>query len=207
MNFNSLLLAFWLGIAYAALPGTVTVESTRRGLKNGYWPAFAVGLGALIGDGTYAAIAFSGLDFILQNYWIKNSASLAGIIFLVYLAFSAFKSKTAEEIKENVQNKKNKNAFASGAVLSLTNPWAIAFWLGFGGILISSGVNANPHNLWSFLIMFLSGVAFWVFVFSGLILWGRKYVNDKIFRAISLASGLIFLGTAAYAAWELAMTL
>ena len=197
------MLAFWLGIAFSAPPGIVTVESIRRGLKDGYWSAFAVGLGSLIGDGTYAIIAFGGLGFIAQNYWVKFSIGLTGVVFLVYLAVSAFKVKNLPEIKKTVYNSKNRAAFVSGALLSLSNPWAIAFWLSFGGILISSGISTSSQNLWLFLLTFLAGSFSWVFILSGLIAFGKKFINNKVFGAISFISGLIFLGTAIYAIWKL----
>ena len=204
MSLTSLLLAFWLGIAFSAPPGIVTVESMRRGLRKGYWSAFAVGLGSLIGDTTYAVLAFSGLSFIVQNNVVKFGVGVIGIGFLTYLAISAFKTKTIGKVEENDGNSnKNKAAFVSGAVLSLTNPWAIAFWLSFGGILISSGISTNSQNLWSFLVTFLAGGASWVFILSGLIAFGKKFVNDRVFNKISFVSGLIFVGTAGYAFWNL----
>ncbi len=198
------MLAFWLGIAFSAPPGIVTVESIRRGLKGGYWSAFAVGLGSLIGDGTYAVIAFSGLGFIAQNYWVKFSVGLMGVAFLIYLAVSAFKVKNLPKIESSVSyNDKNRAAFVSGTILSLTNPWAIAFWLSFGGILISSGISTSSQNLWLFLLTFLTGSFVWVLILSGLIAFGKKFINNKVFGAISFVSSLIFLGTAFYAIWKL----
>mgnify|MGYP001576049317 CR=1 FL=1 len=203
MNAASFLLAFWLGIAFSAPPGIINIESIRQGLKGGFWSAFAVGLGSLIGDGTYAVLAFGGLSFIVQNNIIKFTVGLVGISFLVYLAISAFKIKNLPKIEGGIASNKNRTAFINGAILSLTNPWAIAFWLSFGGILISSGISTNSENLWLFLITFLAGATSWVFIFSILIAFGKKFINDKVFHAISFISGLVFLGTAGYAIWKL----
>src|SRR3989338_1724615 len=204
MDLTSFLLAFWLGIAFSAPPGIVTIESIRQGLKGGYWSAFAVGLGSLIGDGAYAIFAFGGLSFIVQNNIMKFTVGLVGACFLVYLAISAFKVKNLPKIGEDtISSNKNRTAFINGAILSLTNPWAIAFWLSFGGILISSGISTSSQNLWLFLLTFLAGATTWVFILSGLILFGNKYIDDKVFHFISLTSGLIFLGTAGYAIWQL----
>lgn len=203
MNLLSFLMAFWLGIAFSAPPGVVNIESIRQGLKGGYWSAFAVGLGSLIGDGVYAILAFSGLGLIAQNSMVKFTIGLVGICFLIYLAVSAFKIKNLPKIEEGIVSNKKKIAFINGAILSLTNPWAIAFWLSFGGILVSSGISTSSQNLWLFLITFLVGATSWVFILSGLILFGKKYINDKVFHVISFVSGLIFLGTAGYAVWQL----
>ena len=204
MSSGSILLAFWLGIAFSAPPGIVTVESLRRGLKNGYWSAFVVGLGSLIGDATYAFIAFSGLGFIVQNNIIRFIVSLFGILFLTYLSISCFRKKVVGDLGVYVDSKSiNRDAFMTGAVLSLTNPWAIAFWLGFGGILVSSGISTNSQNLWYFLLVFLLGAFSWVVILSGLIVFGKQFISDRIFSRISFGSGLIFLGTACYSFWKL----
>ena len=204
MSLISFMLAFWLGIAFSAPPGIVTVESIRRGLRGGYWSAFAVGVGSLIGDATYAIIAFSGLGLIVQNNVVKFMVGLVGIGFLTYLAISAFRTKTIPKIEEDIKHdNKNRGAFISGAILSLTNPWAIAFWLSFGGVLISWGISTNSQNLWYFLITFLVGATSWVFILSSLIAFSKKFINDGVFGKISFVSGLIFVGTAGYAFWNL----
>ena len=203
MNFTSFLLAFWLGIAFSAPPGVINIETVRQGLRNGYWPALAVGLGSLIGDGAYAILAFNGLGLVAENNIIKFTIGLIGICFLIYLAISTFRIKNLPKTETRVMSNKNQTAFVNGVILSLTNPWAIAFWLSFGGIFVSSGISTGSQNLWFFLATFLAGTALWVFIFSGLIVFGKKYINDRMFHIVSFVSGLIFLGTAGYAIWQL----
>lgn len=206
MSYASFFLAFLLGIAFSAPPGLINIESMRQGLKGGFGSALAVGMGSLIGDGAYAVIAFGGLDFLIKNNAAKFTVGFVGVVFLIYLAVSAFRVKNMPKTEENTtDNKKNQVALVSGMVLSLTNPWAFAFWLSFGGILISSGISADSQNLWRFLAAFLAGVVSWVIVFSGLVAFGKKFISDKIFHAVSFASGVIFLGTAGYAIWQLAV--
>src|SRR3989344_4008946 len=108
MSPTSLILAFWLGIAFAAPPGIVTVECIRRGLKGGYWSAFAVGLGSLIGDAAYAILAFSGLGFVVRNNVLKFIIGLFGAAFMIYLAISAFKNKTIKETEMGIRDDKNR---------------------------------------------------------------------------------------------------
>ena len=135
---------------------------------------------------------------------MKFTVGLVGACFLVYLAISAFKVKNLPKIGEDtISSNKNRTAFINGAILSLTNPWAIAFWLSFGGILISSGISTSSQNLWLFLLTFLAGATSWVFILAGLIALGKKFINDKVFHVVSFVSGLIFLGTAGYAVWRL----
>ncbi len=67
-----------LGIAYAAAPGVVNTECLRRGFSSGFRSAFGVQLGALLGDGIWAVIAFSGLAALSRASSLLDLIGLAG---------------------------------------------------------------------------------------------------------------------------------
>ncbi|MEK7151582.1 MAG: LysE family translocator [Patescibacteria group bacterium] len=204
MDFYSFLFAFWLGFAFAAPPGVINLESIRLGLRHSYRSVIAIGVGSLIGDGAYAVAAFKGLSFVVQDSLVKSIVGTIGVCFLIYLAVVAFRVKKVVDLERDVLLSNNdRAAFLSGIVLSLTNPWAIAFWLSFGGVLISSGLNVDSGNLWFFLISFLAGSTFWIVILSMLVAIGKKFINNRIFRIISFVSGGIFLLTAGFAIWKL----
>ena len=201
MNLTTILILFWLGLAYAAPPGVVNMESIRRGLNIGFMSTFAVGLGSLIGDGVYAAVAFSGMGYLFENGPTRLILGLAGSVVLIYLGVSAIKSRKA--VFDVVSAKSNRSSFLVGTVMSLTNPWAIAFWISFGGVLLSTGVQGSLSNLWFALAIFLTGSLMWVFILTGLIAFGKRYINVLAFRIISIVSAAVFFTTAGYTLFKL----
>ncbi|HEX9076868.1 MAG TPA: LysE family transporter, partial [Anaerolineae bacterium] len=87
------------------------------------------------------------------------------------------------------------DAFLSGLTLSLTNPWAIAFWLSLGGGLASLGLTgASALQIALFFSSFMLGSALWALILSIAIARVRVWVRPAVFRAVSIVCGLA-LGT------------
>lgn len=201
MSLKELLIAFGLGMAFSAPPGIVTAESIRRGLSGGFWSAMAVGVGSLIGDSVYAILALSGLAFITRRPAAQLVIGIAGSVVLFILARSAWRAKLLEGT-ESLAPGERRGAFLSGAALSLTNPWAIAFWIGFGGVLLSAGIRNPASDIGLFLASFLAGAMVWGVILSVLIALGRRFMNPFLFRVASVASAIIFVGTGLYTCWQ-----
>ena len=198
MTLREFWIAFALGIAFAAPPGIVTAESIRRGLAGGFWQAALVGFGSLIGDAVYAILALTGLAGLFQYVVARRIVAVAGAGVLLYLAWSALRSDSLPEAKPST----TRGAFAAGALLSLTNPFAITFWLGFGGALLTAGVQDPSRRMGPLLEVFLGASALWVFILSGLIAAGRKFVSPTFFRAVSIGSAATFAATELYTLWR-----
>ena len=198
---KELAIAFALGVAFSAPPGVVTAEAIRRGVAGGFWPAAMVGIGSLIGDAVYAALALSGLSAVTRYTLARLLIGAAGGLLLLWLAFDALRSP-APNFAESSNRPGKHGDFLVGAGLSLTNPWAIAFWLGFGGVLLSAGIRNPETNLAWFLTAFLTGALAWSLVLSMLIALARRFVNAVLFRIVSVGSALVFLGTGVYTIWQ-----
>jgi chemosensory pili system protein ChpE len=182
-----------LGVAFCAPPGIITAEAVRRGLARGFWPALWVELGSLIGDATWAIIALAGAVFVVQNEVARLLLGIVGTLFLLHLAWSAIWSAKQGAVPQP-KNATGRGDFVAGAVLSLGNPFAIAFWLGVGSSTITTHV---PNPQWIhfviFLCAFMLGGLAWCFFLAGLITWGRRFVTPIFFRGVNFLCGL-FLG-------------
>ena len=182
-----------LGIAFCAPPGIITAEAIRRGLARGFRPALLVELGSLIGDATWAIITLAGAAFVVQNLLARLALGLVGTLFLLHLAWSAIWSAKQGVVLQS-KNATGRGDFAAGAVLSLGNPFAVAFWLGVGSSTITTHA-PNPqlvHFVVFFCAFMLGGLA-WCFFLAGLITWGRRFVTPIFFRGVNFLCGL-FLG-------------
>ena len=192
-----------MGIAFAAPPGAVTAETLRRGARGGFALAFGVQMGSLIGDATYALLALGGLAALAQIPALQIGLGAFGAFFLMYLAWSSFQSGLAPvaiAVGSNTQIE-TRGAFLSGMMLSLTNPWAIAFWLSLGGVLATFGiVGASIFQVAIFFASFMLGSAAWAFVLAFAIARVRRWLKPAVFRALSIACGIalgVFAITAA----------
>jgi len=182
-----------LGIAFCAPPGIITAEAIRRGLARGFRPALLVELGSLIGDATWAIIALAGAAFVVQNTVVRLALGIIGALFLLHLAWSAIWSAKQGAVPQ-LKKATSRGDFAAGAVLSLGNPFTIAFWLGVGSSTITTHV-PDPQlvHFVIFFCAFMLGGLSWCFFLAGLITWGRRFVTPIFFRGVNVLCGL-FLG-------------
>jgi threonine/homoserine/homoserine lactone efflux protein len=181
-----------LGIAFAAPPGAVTAETLRRGARGGFALAFGVQLGSLIGDAAYAMLALAGLAALAEIPALQITLGALGAMFLMYLAWSSFQTARAP-MALTISNARveTRGAFFSGMLLSLTNPWAIAFWLSLGGALASLGIaGASAQHIAALFLSFMLGSAVWAFALAFAIARARHWLKPAIFRALSMACGV-----------------
>ncbi len=182
-----------MGLAFAAPPGAVTAETFRRGVRGGFGLALGVQMGSLIGDATYALLALGGLAALAQNPTLQVALGAFGALFLMYLAWSSFQSARAVDLSglHDATGLHRRGAFLSGLTLSLTNPWAIAFWLSLGGALASLGLTgASARQVAIFFSCFMLGSALWAFILSFAIARVRDWIRPTVFRAVSVLCGL-----------------
>ena len=197
-----LISSFVLAISFCAPPGIITAETIRRGTARGFIPALFVQLGSLVGDTTWAAIALTGLAFLIQNPIAKAILSIIGIIFMLKLALDAFKDAREGRALNEPSPTSARGDFASGAFLSLGNPLNIVFWTGLGTTVFAS-ISGGPHliHLVIFFAGFLSGAIVWCFFMAGLVAWGKQWMTQNFFRWVNLVCGV----TLVYFALQLGM--
>ncbi len=189
MRFDVILVGVMMGLAFAAPPGAVTAETLRRGLHGGFRQALSVQIGSLIGDGSYALIAFLGAAALVQSPLAQVLVGTCGALFLLYLAWQSLQVPEARESGARAVGD-NRDAFLAGMVLSLTNPWAIAFWISLGGSFVALGLTAATDLpvVWA---SFMLGALAWSFVLAGLVERGRRRLSPRLFRFVSIACGLL----------------
>jgi chemosensory pili system protein ChpE len=191
MIISSLFLsAVGLGVAYNAAPGAVNTEALRRGLARGFRPALLVQLGALIGDATWAALALTGTAFLVHNRSLRLVLGVAGACFLLRLAWSALQEAWSGGLPR-AHGRTARGDFATGAVFSLANPFALAFWTGVGAGLAATDTTAAPIGRFTLLFGgFVLGALLWCLCIPVVIGWGRRFIRPAIFRWINALCGL-----------------
>ncbi|MCX6082487.1 MAG: LysE family transporter [Chloroflexi bacterium] len=182
--------SFILGIAFCAPPGIVTAETVRRGLARGFQPALLVQLGSIVGDSVWAAIALTGVNFLIQNRIANLILTILGMALLARLAFIAFRD-ALQDVEIGTLPTSGKSDLVTGVLLSLSNPFAIVFWLGVS-TSVFSGLPGKPEwlDFVIFFTAFLLGTLLWCFFLAGLVAWGRRFITPAFFRWVNFVCGL-----------------
>jgi threonine/homoserine/homoserine lactone efflux protein len=199
--------SFALAIAFCAPPGVVTAETIRRGFDRGFWPALLVQVGSLIGDSVWAILALFGAATLIQNWIVRLTLALLGIGFLGYLAVKAINDSRVNIVHETTAGSE-KGDLVTGALLSLSNPFAIAFWFSVSTSIFSSlhGV-PNRSDYAIFFSAFYLGLTLWCLFIACIVTWGRRFVTSTFYRWVNLSCGIALGFFAFELGWKLIQNL
>jgi threonine/homoserine/homoserine lactone efflux protein len=196
----SLLQNIFLGLSLAAPIGPVNLEIIKRGLNSGFKEAFLTGAGAMSADTTYLTLIFFGLTSFLNIAFMKIILGISGSIILIYLGIiSAKEFFRKAAIAENPPRRLFNSPFITGYVLAISSPMTIVWWTGVFGALLAAQENTSA-NISAFLSCFsiLLGCFLWVVFLAIALHWGKKIINEKMLRFISLIAGIFLIGFGFY---------
>ncbi len=193
--------AFALSISFAIQPGVIGFEALRRGIAGGWGAALRVELGSLVGDGVWAALALLGASVLFQNRFVTLLLGLFGSALIMRYAWDAWRA-SRQDVDFAAAGDARGNHFVAGALLSLSNPQNITAWLGMSGAIIGLGfLDPQPIHLLVFFSGFMIAQVCWCFFFATVVEYGRRLLNQRLFRRINLACALFltFIGCKLFA--------
>lgn len=192
----SLLQNILLGLTLAAPIGPVNLEIIKRGLHSGFKQAFLTGAGAMCADTTYLILIFFGLTSFLNFVFMKIFLGIAGSLILIYLGvMSTIVVFRKADATENKPHRLFKTSFVTGYVLAISSPMTIVWWTGVFGALLAAQTQTQT-NISAFFscLSILLGCFLWVFFLAVALHWGKKIINEKFIRFITLIAGLFLIG-------------
>lgn len=179
--------AFAMSLAFAVQPGVIGFESLRRGISHGWTAALHVELGSLLGDGVWAIIALLGASILFQNRLVTMLLGVFGCVLLLRFAWDAWRASRTD-VKMAGGDAEQSNHLLAGAMLSLSNPGNITFWVGMSGTIIGIGfLDPQPIHLLVFFAGFMIAQVCWCFFFATVVEFGRRLLSQRLFRWINLA--------------------
>jgi chemosensory pili system protein ChpE len=188
-----------MALSFSAPPGPVAMETVRRGLRGGFWPALQVQLGSVIGDLTWCLAALLGLAPLVAVPGVRGVLAAAGVGVLAYLGLTGVREAlrgpgVAAGPAAAPSADSGRGAFRSGLAISMANPMAVGYWLSVGGALVAAGVaGANPAQTTAFIAGFAAGTLAWAATMAAAVRWGRSLLTPRVFRWVTLACSVALL--------------
>lgn len=115
---------------FCATSDPVNTHALRVGVNGGSKRAFGVEMGSIVGDMSWAMLAFAALAAVWDNRPARCSLAMAGAAFLMYLAYQGLKDAGSERLPE-VNAPIGRTGFMTGVMMSFANPFQIPFWIGW----------------------------------------------------------------------------
>jgi threonine/homoserine/homoserine lactone efflux protein len=133
MSIEAALAFFVAMIVFAATPGPGILAVLAQALSAGTRPALWLSAGLVLGDLVYFAFAVFGLSAIASLLGeLFNVVKLIGGAYLIWLGVQIWRAPIGHLTGANLPRAVGKKrAFLTGLLVTLSNPKAVIFYLGF----------------------------------------------------------------------------
>jgi putative LysE/RhtB family amino acid efflux pump len=200
---TALLVGFGLGFAVAAQLGPISLLAIRSTLRRGVGVGLAIAAGVAIVDTAYAAAGAAGAAGLLAIEPLRLAFGLAGAAVLVALGvrtlWSALRVRLGGEADEEVGTPRR--AFLTALAATASNPLTIASWAAVFAAASTAGAVAEGARAAALLIGVGAGSLAWMALLAGGVTLARRWVGDRLLRAVDGVAGaglLAFGGLLAY---------
>jgi len=166
------------GLALAAPPGPMNAIIAEESVVGG-WPAgFRAGLGAMVADVVFFALAVVGaVSVVARRPGIRAAMVTVGGLLMLYFAVDAARNVRSALAPEETEGGSGRG-FQKAFVLGLTNPYQILFWLTVGVGLLDPGeidvlarLPGLGEALAGLLVVQTGSAALIVGLFGGVVVW------------------------------------
>jgi threonine/homoserine/homoserine lactone efflux protein len=180
---------------------TLTIARTMR---NGRLSAMLM----LVGHALVEALLLVGFAFGLQAFLRQPSVSrvfsLAGGAFLIWMAADLLVGIATGRINADfhaAEKPSRLGPVAQGAVVSLSNPYWLLWWVTIGAALASQGLVYGPLGVASFYIGHELADVAWYGALIAAVSRGRHLLSDRVYRTVMGALAIFLLLLGARFAW------
>jgi threonine/homoserine/homoserine lactone efflux protein len=181
-----------LGLSITAPIGPTNVEVIRRGVKEGWRSAFVFCLSVMVALVLYLLLVVFGLSFLTESTVFNTLLTAFGVVVLAYLSYNSFSDFfTGEEIDASGEVDSNAH-FVPGIVLTISNPAILLLWTGIMGADLAASRSSFGEGL-SLGLGILIGVFLFFVCLTALIHYGRRFLQQRYFRYVSLVAGIVLL--------------
>src|SRR4051812_15927296 len=182
---------FILSVPAGPINVTIINEGARRGFK---WAAL-IGLGAVVMEVLYCALAFTGFASFFTKGMIKAAMELFSFVFMLFLGIKflvAQKVPGVTHIEETIEGKLHpRAAFWIGFVRVMGNPGVFLFWIILAANFISRGwVTPDQEGKLACIGGVACGTGVWFMGLSWAVSLGHQKFSEKTLLRMEHFSGI-----------------
>ena len=185
---------FLVSIPVGPINLTIINEGARRGFK---W-ALMIGLGAVLMESIYCAIALAGFTAFLHLPLVKSTMELLSFLFLLFLSWKYFSAKTipdhvhsADVIEQRIHPR---TAFGVGFVRVLGNPAVLLLWVTLSATFLAHNwVDQTLDDRVGCVLGVAWGASLWFVLLSWAVSKGHGKFSPRVLLRMEHISGAILL--------------
>jgi threonine/homoserine/homoserine lactone efflux protein len=188
-----------IALSGAMAPGPYLTLTISRTVRVGPRSALLMLVGhALLEGALIIGFAF-GLQTVLRHPVVIRGLSLAGGAFLLWMGFDLLRGAWSGSIAKDLEVAEGASRMGpvtEGALVSLSNPYWLLWWVTIGAALVAQGLAMGPVGVLAFYAGHQLGDVVWYAFVIIAIAKGRHLLPPRVYRGImgSLALFLLALG-------------
>jgi len=191
--FDFFIASYVIAFSGAIMPGPLLSYTISKTTNMGFKAAPLIITGHSIPEIIFIALILLGFKSFLENNIFITTVSFSGAFVLTYMSIKMFLSIPKLTLGFSANQQKSKNTILAGALISISNPYWIIWWItiGLGYILMS-----QKYGSFGIVIFFLGhilGDITWYFFISYLVTGGKKYFTDKIYKYLISVCALLLI--------------
>lgn len=189
----------FLGLSLAAPIGPVNAAQLDKGIKNGFFHSWLVGLGAMTADAIYMIAVYLGVVHFLEIPIIKAFLWFFGFFVLIYTGIESLLG--AGKIVSSRRNGDESpfKSFFSGFLMSISNPLTILFWLGiYGSVLAETATKYDRAHVIIYSFAIFVGLFVWDITLAAAASTFKRILTGRLLTFISILSGVSLIGFGFY---------
>lgn len=195
------LTAFVVGLSGAMMPGPVLTVTISETYKKGFWAGPLLVLGHAMLELTLIIGLVLGLNKFLDNEYVKGIVGMGGGLFLLWMGYDITKSAITKAVTLNTQGSSESIALGpvlAGITVSISNPYWTLWWITVGIGFVLQAVRYKFLGLAFFYSGHILADLLWYSFISLVVVSGKKFISDHIYRNILVFCGLFLIGFAVF---------
>lgn len=198
MDLNGFFRYLLLGISLSAPIGPVNAAQLNSGIKHGFFPAWFVGIGAMLADAVYMVLIYLGIASFLTTPAVKIALWVFGAVMLVYLGIASLRNLHSSELSVGGFPPSPVKSLSTGFFMALSNPLNIVFWFGIYGAILAESITRSSRIEWLPSLGIFAGIIVWDLMMAITASAFQRFVHPTWLRAISGVAGLLLIGFGLY---------
>jgi threonine/homoserine/homoserine lactone efflux protein len=142
---SALIIAWLVGALsgfFVSIPvGPINISIVNEGARRGFWWGFWIGLGAVVMEVVYCAMAFAGFSGLFTSELLRAVMELTSFLLMLFLGLKYLFAQSLPATTKSVELVEHRlhphTAFMTGFVRVLGNPGVLLFWITLSATFIA----------------------------------------------------------------------
>lgn len=178
------------------MPGPLLTYVINGSLRRGFLAGPLVVLGHALLELLLITMLLLGLNDLFASETFTALVGIIGGIVLLWMGQDMIKAAWKKKISienETGEKKEVKGFVLPGAVISIANPYWILWWATIGMTYLASAYQQGFVGTSTFYIGHISADLIWYAAVSGMVAFGRKFLNDRFYRGLVMVFGFVLI--------------